>query len=231
MADATTLTLNNIGNAIAAIAALGTASMGLVDALKVLGRFGPSNIGFHEIHTQLTPFLPEQAAGAYNLNTLLEMLRANWFNGVDKAEQKARAKSLIHLGLTKGNASQLAAAAGVDPGPLQSVAAKSATGNNATTQELNVLGQFDAILSAVLDAAYERADQKYRNGCKAIATGLATLLGVIAGGLIESWTATGLLTGAAVGLISVPLAPVSKDLVTSLQAAAAALQKTNRVKV
>lgn len=226
MADETAI-ITNIGNVIAAIAALGTASMGLVDALKVFGRFGPSNIGFGDIRAQLTPFLPAQAAGAYNSAMLLQTLRANWINGVDKSQQKAKAKSLIHLGLTKGNAAGLAAAAGVDPGALQSVAAKTAAGDTVTTQELNVVGQFDAILSAVLDAAYERADQKYRNFCKALATVIAVALSLIAANFMQANFIAALIAGIA----AVPLAPVSKDLVTTLQAAAASVQKTNRVKV
>lgn len=226
MADATAV-ITNIGNIIAAVAALGTASMGLVDALKVFGRFGPSNIGFGDIRAQLTPFFPAQAAGAYNSGMLLQTLRANWVNGVDKSQQKAKAKSLIHLGLSKGNAARLSAAAGVDPVALQSIAARTAAGDTATTQELNVLGQFDAILSAVLDAAYERADQRYRNSCKALATVIAVALSLIAANLMQANFIAALIAGIA----AVPLAPVSKDLVTSLQAAAASIQKTNRVKV
>ena len=35
-----------------------------------------------------------------------------------------------------------------------------------TPAEISILGQFDAVLGAVLDEAYERADQKYRNAAK-----------------------------------------------------------------
>lgn len=239
------LTLDNIGNAIAAIAALGTASMGLVDAFKVLPGGGPSRIGFGYIDSGLMPFVQQIFAGPgaprataptaqpeqiYDQNLVIRTLRSNWINGVDKSMQKAKAKSLIHLGLNQGSAANLAAVAGVDAVALQSLAAKMSNGGTANQTELNVLGQFDTVLSAVLDEAYERADQKYRNGCKAMATILATVLGIVAGFLIEGGL-TGVLTGAAVGLISVPLAPVSKDLVTSLQAAAASIQKTRKVKV
>jgi hypothetical protein len=227
MADATPVPGTSIGDVIAAVAALGVASMGLVDALKVFGRWGPSNVGFGEIRDRLTPFLPAAPVGAYNRDTLLLTLRANWINGVDKSQQKAKAKSLIHLGLSKGNAAGLAQAAGVDPALLQSLAEKTAAGGTATPPELNALGQFDAILSAVLDAAYERADQKYRNFCKALATCFAVVLALIAAYYIGASWVVALIAGIA----AVPLAPASKDLVTSLQAAAAAVQKTNRVKV
>jgi hypothetical protein len=217
----------NIGNIIAAVAALGTASMGLVDASKAIAG-GPSNFGFGDIETSLSPFLPAEGVGAYNRTLLLKTLRANWINGVDKAEQKAKAKSLIHLGLSKGNAAHLAAAAGVDPVRLESLAQKTASGEPATPEEITALGQFDAILSAVLDAGYERADQKYRNACKAIATVVATVLGVVAGWVIGGGNWGYVLTGLIAGVTAVPVAPMAKDLVSSLQAAAAAVQTTRR---
>jgi hypothetical protein len=226
-ANATNQAIASIGDIIAAVAALGTASMGLVDAAKAFAG-GPSNFGFGYIETALSPFLPAEGVGAYNRTLLLLTLRANWINGVDKAEQKAKAKSLIHLGLSKGNAAHLAEAAGVDGQRLEALAQKTASGEPATPEEISALGQFDAILSAVLDAAYERADQKYRNACKAIATVVATLLGLVAGWLIGGGNSTYVITGLIAGVTAVPLAPVAKDLVSSLQAAAAAVQTSRR---
>ena len=226
-ANATNDVIASIGNIIAAVAALGTAAMGLVDAAKAFSG-GPSNFGFGDITTQLSPFLPSEGVGAYNRTVLLQTLRANWINGVDRSEQKAKAKSLIHLGLSKGNAAQLADAAGVDAEALKSLAQKTASGQAATPEEINALGQFDAILSAILDAAYERADQRYRNACKVIATVIAIVLGVIAGVVIDPAKSTGWIIGLIAGVIAVPVAPVAKDLVTTLQAAASAVQTTRR---
>lgn len=232
MADpASTDLIQNVGNVIAAVAALGTASMGFVDALKALGG-GPSNFGFPGIKRTLSPFLPKSANGAFTEATLLEALRANWVNGVAKADQKAKAKALIHLGLTAGNAGELARAAGVDEKILASVADKVAgrvPGNSALTPaETNTLGQFDAILSAILDEAYERGDQQYRNGTKILATIFAVIFGIAGSCLLKgsNWDDVGL--GLLVGLAAVPLAPVAKDLASSLQAAVTALQATQR---
>jgi hypothetical protein len=223
--------IQSVGNIIAAVAALGTASMGFVDALKAFDG-GPSNFGFSTIKRTLSPFLPKQANGAFNEADLLETLRSNWLNGVAKADQKAKAKALIHLGLTAGNAVELAQAAGIDEKTLASVANKVAgrvPGNTALTPaEVNALGQFDAILSVVLDEAYERADQQYRNGTKILAMIFAVVFGVAGSCLLKggNWNAIGL--GVLVGLVAVPLAPVAKDLVSSLQAAVTALQATQR---
>jgi hypothetical protein len=218
--------VNNLGSIITAVAALGTASMGLVDASKWFGG-GPSNFGFGFIRTALTPFLPpDPGVGAFNRTVLLQTLRANWINGVAKSDQKAKAKSLIHLGISKGNAASLAEAAGVDSASLISLANKTATGAPVTPEEINVLGQFDAVLSAVLDSAYERADQRYRNACKGLATLVATVLALIAAVVIEGNNSTAWSVGLIVGLSATPLAPVAKDLVSSLQAAAGAIQST-----
>ncbi len=227
--------LGNILNLLSAAAGLGVAAMGLVDASKALGG-GPSNFGFGHVEAAIAPFLPSGPAG-FGRDDILVTLRANWINGVDKADQKAKAKALIHLGLTAGSAAQLAAAAGVDPVRLTSLAQKVAAGANPTQDELNVLGQFDVVVSAALDAAYERGDQKYRNACKLCATAVATALAVIAGWIIH---ARGLAPGGAasfadyvstsdfdialiIGLGATPLAPVAKDLASALQAAAAAV--------
>ena len=159
--------------------------MGFVDALKAF-EGGPSNFGFSTIRRTLRPFLPKNANGAFSEAELLEALKSNWINGVAKADQKAKAKALIHLGLTAGNAADLAKAAGVDEKTLASVADKvagRAQGNTALTPaEINALGQFDAILSAILDEAYERGDQQYRNGTKILAMIVAVVFGVVASG-------------------------------------------------
>lgn len=228
MADpASTDLIQSIGSVIAAVAALGTASMGFVDALKAF-QGGPSNLGFPVIRRTLGPFLPKAANGAFTEAKLLAALKSNWINGVAKADQKAKAKALIHLGLTAGNAADLAKASGVDEKTLASVADKvsgRAQGDTALTPaETNTLGQFDAILSAILDEAYERGDQQYRNGTKVLAMIFAVLFGVAGSLLIKGsgWDNAGL--GVLVGIAAVPLAPVAKDLTSSLQAAVAAMQ-------
>jgi hypothetical protein len=215
------ISLTYLLNMIGAVSALGTAAMGLVDAFKVFWG-GPSNFGYGFIEAAVKRFVPATTDGpaAFGQADILRTLRANWLNGVAEADQKAKAKALIHLRLTKGDAAALAALAGVDAATLQSVADKAMTGGQVTPVEIAVLGQFDAVLSAVLDEAYERADQKYRNAAKLLSVIVATLLAVFAGSLIGA----NLWVSALVGVISAPLAPVAKDLSTALQNAVAAVR-------
>jgi hypothetical protein len=221
---ATASLIDNIGSVIAGVAALGTTSMGLVDASKAFAG-GPSNIGFGIIRGAIEPFLPHGAGmSGFNRETVLATLKANWINGVAKADQKAMAKALIHLGLTTGNAAQFATATGVDGALLASLATKTRSGQAATPEELGVLGQFDAILSAILDTAYEKGDQQYRNWSKLLGTAISTVLGVVAAWLLGTSGWLGLI----VGLAATPLAPIAKDLASSLQAAATAVQTVRR---
>jgi hypothetical protein len=227
--DAATSGITSALTFLPAAAGLGTAAMGLVDSSKAFGG-GPSNFGFGYIKTGLREFLPAPhgAHAPFGKTRALETLRSNWLNGVAKADQKATAKALIHLELTKGTAKALAEAAGVDPDKLVSLAQKVETGVPPDPTEIAVLGQFDVVLSAVLDAAYERADQKYRNACKFLALLVSAVLGLVGGWLLyrPDFNLKEIGISLLVGLSATPLAPIAKDLATSLQSAVAALRAT-----
>ena len=223
--------LTNIVNFLVAAGGLGTAAMGLVDTSKAFCG-GPSNFGFGHVKNTLEPFLAPLAedAPAFGQAEILRTLKANWLNGVAKADQKAKAKSLIHLGLTKGSAPALAKAAGVDRDKLESLAHKTAAGEKVTQDEINVLGQFDAVLSAVLDTAYERGDQIYRNASKFLAMAVATILGGAGGWIVfhNNLTFSNIALSLLTGMIATPLAPVAKDLASGLQAAVTAVSALKR---
>jgi cytochrome c biogenesis factor len=155
----------------------------------------------------------------------------------------------------------LAELAGVDPVMLDSVATKATVGDQVTAQEIAVLGQFDAVLSAVLDEAYERADQRYRNAAKLLAVIIATLLAIFGGWLVYYYAGASIgcppAAGASpltcppitnvngsfegylgsrqfwvavlVGVSAAPIAPVAKDLASSLQAAVTAVGAVRRL--
>jgi hypothetical protein len=232
------MAIPNIGEAIAAIAALGTAAYGLVDASKAMGG-GASNLGFGYIKDALKPFDP--ALATLN-NSPWQTLRANWLNGMPKADQKSTAKALIRLTLTPDNASKLARAVGVDADALTSAATKISKGTELNKSDLDVLGRFDALVSAVLDAGYERADQKYRNSAKFLASIVAMVLAAVAGYFIRIGDAPiggGLtvssyvmsrdfLVAIIIGAVSTPLAPIAKDLSTTLAAAVKAIGSVGR---
>jgi hypothetical protein len=233
MADANYLLngqVSNILNFFAAASALGTAAYGLVDASKAFGG-GISNAGFSHIREAVVPLIaaPEPAAAQrFDRKHVLATLLANWLNGVPKADQKAAAKSLIHMAVTPENAERLAKETGIDVAKMEAIAGKIRNGERLLENEISVLGRFDVIVSAVLDEAYERADQKYRNYSKLAGCVVATVLAAIGGGIIyvdnggSGWVypqTHEFLLSVLVGLIATPLAPVAKDLSSAIAAA------------
>ncbi len=217
--------------AVAAIGGLGTAASGLVDATKAFNG-GVSNAGFGKVKAALKPFKTALDGAEADWSVTI---RANWINGNPKEDQKAAAKSLIRLGLSSKNASQMAAAGHVDPVRLQQVMTSVETGAALTPADVNVLGRFNGAIDAALDAGFEQGDQVYRNASKVIAGIFAIGLAIWAGGLIPMDGSKAVAFSAylfsgpfwlavLVGVIAVPIAPVAKDLTSSLEAAVGALK-------
>ena len=104
-----------------------------------------------------------------------------------------------------------------------------------------MLGRFNASIEARLDAAFERADQYYRNASKTLAAVIAVILALVAGAIVyadqlttaapDLWTLVVdyldtryFPLALIIGVIAVPLAPVSKDLVSALGDAVRAMK-------
>jgi hypothetical protein len=230
---APSITLEEVGAALAGLSALATAAFGVLDAAKAFDG-GASNIGLKHIYAQLEPFRQalDAAAGPGRWRVLV---RAHWLNGLPKADQKTATRNLLRLGLTPETAEAVAAGCHVDPAALKTVAAKIAKGAedaNLTGDDLQLLGRVYAVLDTVLDIAFERAEQQYRNGSRFWAGVIAVALAVLAQ---QIWSRNAgsmgpppsIWAAVAVGLLAVPVAPVAKDLTSGLSAAMRAL-KTSR---
>jgi hypothetical protein len=215
---------------ITAVGGLGTAAFGLVDATKPLSRI--NYLGFSGIKRNVADLMPGNASpNSLSRAKVFATLEANWINGTDLASQKAIAKSLIKLFLSTDNASDVAKAAGVDPGVLTIIAGKITSGVSMTESESDVFGRFDLIVTAVLDETYQRADQTYRNGTRLAAMFVSVMLAVAgAFSLYKPPDDWGHDLGAAfiVGLLATPLAPIAKDLSSALATAVNALQAVKK---
>lgn len=224
--------LNNVTGMLASVAALGTAAYGLVDITKLFWG-GVSNAGYGYILSALKPFAPALiAAGG---KSWPQTLRAHWINGMAKDDQKATAKALIHLGLSTDNAAELAKEGRVAPDALKDAVAKLDQGTALLPADINVLGRFNSMIDAALDGGFERADQVYRNAAKALAGVFAIMLAiggeaVIAasgnGGAVPAnfIGSGGFWLAVIIGIVSVPLAPIAKDISTSLTTAVNAMK-------
>jgi hypothetical protein len=224
----------DLSKVITAIGALGVAAFGLVDAVKAAFPW-INRIGLAHLQATVASLAPDQSGeglptkpiNALPRKNILDTVAANWVNGNDLASQKAIAKSLIKLHLSAGNAAPLAANTNVDPDLLESVATKTALGVSLNQAESDVLGRFDLIVTAMLDAAYQLSDQVYRNSTRALAALTAVLLAIAAIWVQDGnsfWTSKDLGLAIIVGLLATPLAPIAKDLSSALATAVNTMQ-------
>lgn len=217
------LNIESAGTLILAIGALGTAAFGLADASKVLWG-GPSRAGFGYIIKALHPFAAalRNAVGQQDDDGGWQLiLRSHWMNGRAASDQKAIATSMIQLGLTAESAQTIAPLVHVDPAKFAALITALTKGEAMTPEQVNMFGRFKASVEAIIDAAYERADQAYRNMMRLLSGVFAVFLALAADWLSSSFNDWKI--AVLVGLIAVPLAPIAKDLASALQAAASAL--------
>ena len=226
-----------LGHIVTAIGGLGTAAFGLLDAAKPVFPW-INHIGFGGISgtaTALTPDEPnvKQPVNALPQKNILKSLLANWVNGTDLASQKAIAKSLVKLHLSAGNAQDLAVATNVDPQLLTQVASSIAFGTALTQPQSDAYARFDLLVTAMLDEAYQHADQVYRNGTRGLAAAIAVVLAfaggwILAGSWQNFWLNSEMFQAILVGLLATPLAPIAKDLSSGLSAAVKTMQLMNK---
>jgi hypothetical protein len=234
-----------VTNAIAALGALGTASFGLVDATKAAWG-GISHIGVGDIKKAIKPLFGTETSSTNKANPLtyasvLDNLRANWMNGTGLADQKAIAKTLIKLRLSPETAPALASATGVDGATLTAIATVIMTAGALSPAQADAFGRFDLALTSLLDQAYQRADQRYRNSAKLLAGVFSILIALFAGYFYSlhnkgiyganpcdylrnsfSWAA--MLAGA----LATPIAPIAKDLSSAIAAGTNVVQKLQK---
>jgi len=228
------MVLSSLPQVVTAIGALGTASFGLLEAVKPVFPW-INHIGFGRIRDTVSGLTPAEQGARPPLNALpkaniLDSLLANWVNGTDLGSQKAIAKSLIKLHLSAENAAALAAKTNVDPALLTEVAANIVSGTALNQQQSDAYSRFDLIVTAMLDESYQHADQVYRNWTRGLAALIAVALAFVAG---WSLAATDLSTylhspemsrALVIGVLATPLAPIAKDISSALASAVNTMQ-------
>lgn len=218
--------LSNLPAVIIGVGALGTAAFGLVDALKALPGGGISRAGFkfvRRVIVTMAPAVPALETSGLSQASIVNTLESQWINGADSGDQVNIAKSLIKLRLNPATAPALAAATGVDAEILGQVAENIATAQALTTQQTDVYGRFDLLLTTLLDQAYQRADQRYRNTAKIVAIPVSVAIALAAARSVPAGTIS---PGGAVllGLVATPLAPIAKDISTAITTGVQAIQ-------
>ncbi len=226
--DATSVpSLSHLTAIIAAVGALGTAAFGLVDAFKVLPGGGLSLAGFKFIRQVITKLAPEVKSldqSGLGVDSLLHTLKSQWINGTDVSDQVSIAKSLIKLRLTPDTAKDMAMATGVDAQVLSEVAKNIGSGESLSQQQSDVYGRFDLLLATLLDQAYQRGEQRYRNVAKVAAIPISVALAVVAAYVSTIQVPHKYRLAILLGLIATPIAPIAKDVSTAISTAAQTIQ-------
>jgi hypothetical protein len=215
--------IDSLGPAIAAAGALGTASFGIVEALKWTS-LGAA--GFGQIRTYLGPALEAALEVAYGPD-FERLLRAQYRQ--DSQSQSGIGKSLrqgMRIGLTPANAPDIARFLGtVDPDGLRSAALAVTSGQALSDTQRAALGRFELAADARIASALSRAQDVYlgtvRSAASVLSVVLAEVAAVMLGTSSDMW-----MVGLLVGIVAVPLAPIANDVVGALQAATKALRAT-----
>jgi hypothetical protein len=223
-----TMTAAGLSAAIAAVGALGTAAFGLVDTFKMLPGGGLSHAGFKFIRETIQKLAPQDGpfgGTGLSLAAMLYTLKSQWINGTATADQVSIAKSLIKLRLHPDTSAALAKATGVDAKVLSDVAASIVAGTALTTPQSDVYGRFDLLLTTLLDQAYQRADQRYRNAAKLTAVPVSVALAVAAALFTQIVNTS---EAVLLGLVATPVAPMAKDFASGLTTAMQAISSWKR---
>lgn len=219
--------ISTILTVIPAIAAIGTAAVGLVDATKSVAG-GISNVGFPTIRQALEPFLAAIRVGLGDVDPV-PLIKANWLNGLGKDDQKTAVRNMLRLSIIPGATDALAKAVpNIDKDTLASAAQKLASGETLTDAETSTLGRLDAVVDARMNAAFERADQQYRNIARVAAGALAIVLSELTAVIVYGGTIDALSKALLVGIIAVPIAPIAKDITSAITTAANAFKAIKR---
>jgi hypothetical protein len=219
--------IDSLGHAVAAAGALGTASFGIVEALKwtALGA-----AGFGQIHSYLGPELEAALEVAYGPD-FSRLLKAQYRQ--DSQHQSVIAKSLrqgLRIGLTPDNAPAIAQFLGtVKPEELKSAAAAVLDAQPLSDQQRAAIGRFELAADARIASALARAQDVYLGTVRCAASAISIVLAEVAAIVLGSEsTVAGMpgmwAVGLLVGIVAVPLAPIANDVVSALQAATRALR-------
>lgn len=173
----------------------------------------------------VAPAAAPQQTHTVNHYTVLDQLHANWINGVALADQCKIAKAALKLELNANTVTSFALVAGINPADLLRVVQQLESNTPLTDAETATYGRLDFVLGTMIDSAYQRADQKYRNWARLWAGVCALVLAFVGGWAVSNSVFASFLGSRDMclsllgGLLAVPLAPVAKDLASTLAAA------------
>jgi hypothetical protein len=206
---------DNLGAAVLAAGALGTAAFGIVEGMKgwrFLGEAGSTTLA------KMIAMLFDALRVAYGAD-VMDLLRAQYRGDSDELARVIRQGT--RLGLLPKNAAALATALGVvTPEDLVDAVKAIEAGVELTPKQKNVIGRFELAVDARIEAAITLALDRYKRTVIVTASFIAIFIALFVGAQLNVPRLEALL----VGIAAVPLAPVAKDVAAAVKAAATALR-------
>jgi len=208
--------MENLGTIVLAVGALGTASFGIVEALKWTG---VGLFGFGQIIKLLGDPIMQALRVAYG-SEYQNLIQAQYRAGRASGDLPRTIRQGARIGLTPDTAVELARRVGVVTGDaLQDVSEVLQRGESLSEEQRGVLGRYELALDARIDAALALANSRYIGYVRGLASLVAIGIAMIVGGLQN----VPLMKAFIVGLAAIPFAPMANDLAGALQAASKAL--------
>jgi hypothetical protein len=244
---------DQLGAGVAAVGSLGLAAFGVTEALgkafaltyrirrgPVLHHFGLPYIGLGAIRRMAHPLRPalECAYGA----EFAEIIAAQYRAGRSQGSAPDTIRQGVRLGLpflSSTAATKLIAAIWhMDAKHSQALAlamqapsaGRTPTATDAATPQLSdqdaaaLAGRFATALDARINAAFQLADERYDSVARTLAGVVSLILAIVFKLSMPPTTSLSWPLVIAIGLVAVPLAPVAKDLSSSLQNALTAFK-------
>jgi hypothetical protein len=206
---------------IAAAGALGTAAMATVDVLKRTSFVGEA--GFDRLTSGIQPLLPTLKV-AYGSE--YESVIRGHYRG-DDSDLTRLLRQGVRIGLNADNAAGVASGLGsLDAQALVEASKTALTATTATTEQRTLLARFEAAADARIEAAVTTSHDHYVVVARATAGVVAIILAWLAW-----WALGGDKSGSTfwqamvLGVVSVPIAPIAKNITDGIKAAAEALQR------
>lgn len=211
--------MDDLLNIIVAVGALGTAAFGIVEGLKwtPLG-----TIGFGAILSALGD-IKQTLEQAYGPN-YQKLLRAQY-----RGDQQALARTLrqgVRLGLTPATARAVADEIKVvSPEDLLEAAnyvdnqgqpqRPSSNDDQEQRKALNIFGRMEMAVDARIDAALITSTARYAGAMRVAASVVAVGISLVVANQLD----VSYLKAFLIGIAAIPVAPITKDIVSALQAA------------
>jgi len=206
--------VENIGTAVVAAGALGTAAFGIVEASKWISVVGEA--GFGSAMRVLGP-----------LSRTLEVAYGKQYDDVLRGQYRGSGRDLartlrqgVRAGLSASNAAEVASFLGsVDPAALGAAVSAIERSGDLALPERGVIGRYELAADARIDAALAIAQARYVGVVRVLSSLVAIAIALAVGDAMSvPWQSSIL-----VGIAAVPLAPIAKDVASGIQAASKAI--------